>query len=122
MEGERQARRRRWRYYRTPVGAEPVRDFLGALEPADRDAVRAAMVLIRRHGRSSARHLRHDIYEVRARRAGRAWRVLFAAVGRDEHVLLALEGIEKKSQATPSRALELAEARLVEWRRRGRGA
>ncbi|MFN0088890.1 MAG: type II toxin-antitoxin system RelE/ParE family toxin [Acidimicrobiales bacterium] len=70
-------------------------------------------------GRSAARHLRGDVYEVRVRRSGRAWRLLFSAEGNRQHILLALSGFEKKTQKTPDRELELAEARLRDWRQRG---
>lgn len=114
------SRRSRWRYYRTPAGASPVREFLIALDAADRDRVRLAMLLVAQDGRSAARHLRGDVYEVRAARAGRAWRVLFAAEGRTGHVLLALSAFEKKTQQTPPGELASAENRLRDWRERGR--
>lgn len=112
--------RRRWRYYRTATGARPVHDYLAAMDSADRDRVRLAMLLVAHEGRSAARHLRGDVYEVRAARAGRAWRVLFAAEGRSGHVLLALSAFEKKTQQAPRTEIERAEARLRDWRDRGR--
>lgn len=112
--------RRRWRYYRTAAGARPVRDYLEAMDSADRDRVRLAMLLVAHDGRAAARHLRGDVYEVRAARAGRAWRLLFAAEGRSGQILLALSAFEKKSQQAPKAEIELAEARLRDWRERGR--
>ena len=104
--------KRRWRYYRTAAGASPVADFLGGLAVADRAPVAAAMASVRIGGLPVARHLRGDIYEVRAERAGRAWRVLFADEGARGQVLLAVNGFEKRSQKTPRQELELAERRL----------
>lgn len=112
--------RRRWRYYRTIGGSEPVREFLASLDVEDREAVRAAMVVVAQEGQWSARHLRGDIYEVRAARKGRAFRVLFSVEGRRRYVLLALSSFEKKSQKTPPAEIDLAETRLRGWRERGR--
>lgn len=98
----------------------PARDYLSTLDPADLARVRLAMLAVAREGRAAARHLRGDVHEVRAGRAGRAWRVLFAAEGRHNHVLLALSAFEKKTQQAPQSDVELAEARLRDWRDRGR--
>jgi phage-related protein len=70
-------------------------------------------------GLPAARHLRGDIYEVRADAATRSFRLLFSSEGRYSHVLLALSAFEKRTQKTPARELELAERRLVDWRKRG---
>ena len=69
-----------------------------------------------------ARHLRGDIWEVRIDAERKAFRVLFSSEGRSQQVLLALEAFTKKTQKTPARAIQLAERRLADWRRRGRGA
>lgn len=65
-----------------------------------------------------ARHLRGDLYEVRAEADRRSIRVLFAKETR--FVLLSLAAFAKKTQKTPTRELELAERRLEDWRKRGR--
>lgn len=97
-----------------------MREYLSNLDPADRARVRLAMLAVALEGRAAARHLQGDIYEARAGRGGRAWRVLFAAEGRSHHVLLALSAFEKKTQQTPRSELDLAQARLRDWRERGR--
>ena len=66
-----------------------------------------------------ARHLRGDIYEVRAEGGQQTFRVLFSAEGKSGQVLLALEGFSKKTRKTPPALIELAERRLADWRRRG---
>ena len=68
---------------------------------------------------ATARHLRGEIYEVRADGDRQAFRILFAAEGKTKSVLLALEGISKKSQKTPPETIRVAERRLADWRRRG---
>lgn len=73
------------------------------------------------NGRTVARHLRGDIYEVRADGERVAYRMLFAEEGTRGRVLLALSAFRKKSQKTPRAEIELAEHRLADWRRRGRG-
>jgi len=67
----------------------------------------------------AARHLRGDIYEVRADAATRSFRLLFSAEARCHQVLLALSVHEKRTQKIPRSELELAEKRLADWRSRG---
>ncbi len=69
-------------------------------------------------GLSAARHLRGDIYEVRAEGARQAFRVLFATEGGRGRILLSLEGFSKKTRKTPPEKLRLAERRLADWRAR----
>lgn len=108
----------RWRDYRTAAGRRPVKDFLDGLGFDDRAEVAAAMADVRAEGLRLARHLRGDIYEVRADGPRTSVRILFAQEGKKGRILLALEGFEKKTQKTPDRLIRLAEARLREWRAR----
>lgn len=96
-------RRRRWRFYSTAAGRRPVRAFLDELEEADAVAVAAAMREIATDGLVAARHVRGEIYEVRADGDRQAYRLLFAPVGRQGQILLALEAFSKKTQKTPPR-------------------
>jgi len=77
------------------------------------------MEIVRRRGLTAARHLRGDIYEVRADSDTRTFRVLFAAEGRFSQVLLALTAFQKTTRRTPATMIVLAERRLNEWRQRG---
>lgn len=113
-------RRRRWRDYRTPAGRRPVTEFIDELSDLDAAAVVAAMKEVAIDGMSAARHVRGEIYEVRALGDRTTYRILFAQEGKREQVLLALEGFAKKTQRTPARSLSLAERRLADWRRRAR--
>ncbi len=88
---------RRWRDYRTPSGARPVRDFIRQLTEDDAAKVLTAMNEVRWEGLTAARHLRGEIYEVRAQSADQSFRILFAPEGRHHQVLLALEGFSKKT-------------------------
>ena len=69
-------------------------------------------------GASAARHLRGEVYEVRADGDRQAYRLLFAPEGRHGQILLALEAFSKKTQKTPPAKIELAEKRLADWRKR----
>jgi phage-related protein len=110
---------RRWRDYETAAGRRPVKEFLATLNDADAAEVLAAMQEVKRDGLRAARHLRGDIWEVRANGECATYRILFAAEGRKGRVLLALEGFSKKDQKTPQHLIELAEKRLTDWRQRG---
>jgi phage-related protein len=112
--------KRQWRDYQTENGARPIKDFLLGLPDEDRAAILEEMEYVREHGTSVARHVRKDIYEVRAFYNTKAYRILFACEGRYHHVLLALEGFQKKTQQTPKVHLKRAEQRLADWRRRGK--
>jgi phage-related protein len=84
------------------------------------DVDAAAMRDVRDQGLAAARHLRGDIYEVRANGDRQTFRILFAPEGSRGQVLLSLEAFSKKTQRTPPEKIGLAERRLAEWRRRGR--
>ncbi|MGH9152701.1 MAG: type II toxin-antitoxin system RelE/ParE family toxin [Acidimicrobiales bacterium] len=71
-------------------------------------------------GLRSARHLKGDIYEVRADGERQAFRVLFANEGKSGRILLSLDGFSKKTQKTPPEKVRLAERRLADRRRRAR--
>lgn len=112
--------KRRWRDYRTAAGRRPIKDFIDGLTDVDAAAVVAAMRDVRDTGLAAARHLRGDIYEVRADGDRQTYRILFAPEARRSQVLLALDGFSKKTQKTPPEKIQLAERRLADWRRRGK--
>jgi phage-related protein len=99
-----------------------VREFLTAtrLPSGDRDEILAAMKDVQANGIPVARHLRGDIYEVRADGRQATYRVLFATEGRRGQILLALTSFSKKTQRTPSEEIRLAERRLSDWRSRAK--
>jgi phage-related protein len=79
----------------------------------------AGMKDVTERGLPAAKHLRGDIYELRADATTRTFRLLFSAEGRFSQVLLSLSAFAKKTQKTPLRELERAETRLRDWRDRG---
>lgn len=111
-------RRRQWRGYFTDSGGCPVNDFLAKLTDEEAVNVAAAMKEVRQLGLQAARHLRGEIYEVRAESASRSFRILFATEGRYQQVLLSLSAFVKKTQRTPPKEIALAERRLRDWRTR----
>ena len=112
--------KRRWRDYRTAAGRRPVKDFFDALSDSDAAAVVAAMREVQELGISASRHLRGEIYEVRAEGNRQTFRILFAVEGQRAQILLSLEGFSKKTRTTPPQKIRLAERRLADWRRRAR--
>ena len=112
--------RRRWRDYRTETGARPIRDFMEDLTDEESADLTEAMNEVIDQGLVAARHLRGDIFEIRAGGRTRNFRLLFAPEGRRQQVLLSLSMFTKKTQRTPRRELELAERRLWDWRARAR--
>ncbi len=74
---------------------------------------------VREKGLKVARHLRGDIYEVRANGIDESYRLLFAEQGMKGRILLSLVAYSKKTQATPEPELRLAARRLADWRARG---
>jgi phage-related protein len=112
--------RYRWRHYETATGRRPVLEFIRRQSDVDKAAILAAMQEVRRDGPQAARHLRGEVYEVRADGDRAIYRVLFAREGARGHILLALVAFNKKTQKTPPRQIELAARRLRDWRLRSR--
>jgi len=114
--------RRRWRFYRSTTGSTPVRDFLtnSAVPESDRDEILAAMKDVQVNGLTVSRHVRGDLYEVRATGARASYRVLFATEGARSQVLLAVSAFSKKTPKTPPFEIATAERRLADWRSRRR--
>lgn len=97
-----------------------MREFISKLAEGDRAEVAAAMKDVRNHGLVVARHLRGEIYEIRATGVDEEFRILFATEGKRSQVLLSLEGFSKKTRKTPPPKIALAERRLADWRSRAR--
>lgn len=110
-------RRFRWRDYRSGSGARPLKAFIDALGDEDAAVVLAAMKEVAESGLEAARHLRGDIYEIRADGDRRTFRLLFAQ--ETKFILLALSGFTKKTRKAPLSEIARAEARPKDWRSRG---
>jgi len=73
--------RRRWRFYATATGRKPAKEFIDRQDDADAAQIVGAMFDVRRNGLIAARHLRGDVYEVRADARHASYRLLFAEEG-----------------------------------------
>jgi phage-related protein len=97
------------RFYLTPVGGNPVREWLLELSRDDRRIVGKDIQKVEFGwpiGMPYCRSLGHGLWEVRSNLSGgRIARVIFAIVGGE---MILLHGFEKKSQKTPGHDIELA--------------
>lgn len=102
----------RVRFYRTPGGSEPVRQWLLDLSREDRLAIGTDIKTVEFGwpvGLPVCRSLGEGLWEVRSSLCGRIARVLFC-IGGDTMWLL--HGFIKKQQKTPPEDLELARKRM----------
>ena len=102
-------------FYRAAGGNEPVREWLKALEPADRKAVGQDLMRAQWRwpvGMPLCRPLGEGLFEIRTELpSSRIARVL---IGPDSNALVALHGFIKKTQKTPIADLALGRKRLKE--------
>ena len=103
-------------FYRTPSGTEVVRDWLRALDLADRHAVGLDLMRVQYRwpvGMPLCRSLGDGLWEVRsALPSNRIARVLFSV---QQGRIVALHGFVKKTRKTPNEDLELARRRKREF-------
>ena len=103
-------------FYRTPGGAEVVRDWLRGLDEDDRSRIGQDLMRVQFRwpvGMPLCRPLGGGLWEVRSGLASnRIARVFFCFT---EDRLVALHGIIKKTQKTPQADLELAHKRRREF-------
>lgn len=108
----------RWRFWENARGEKVVAAEIDALPDEDALSIHAQMIIVRQDGLSAARHLVEDIYEVEAHGIDRSYRLLFSSEGRKGRVLLAVLLIERQTQKTPKRHMDLARKRRDDWRSR----
>ena len=103
-------------FYRSASGDEPVREWLKALDKADRQAVGEDIAYVQYKwpiGKPRVDHLRGSVWEVRSKMGNRIARVLFAVEGAE---MILLHAFVKKTQQTNPSDIELAVKRLKEWK------
>ncbi len=97
------------RFYLTPTGRKPVREWLTALPREDRRTIGKDIQKVEFGwpiGMPYCRSLGHGLWEVRSDLlGGRIARVIFSIVGGE---MVLLHGFEKKTQKTPKHDVELA--------------
>lgn len=108
----------RWRFWENSRGDRVIADEINALAAEDVVSIHAQMLIVRQDGFAATRHLVEDIYEVEAHGIDHSYRLLFSSEGKKARILLAVLLIEKKSQRTPRRSIELAQKRRDDWRSR----
>jgi phage-related protein len=103
-------------FYRTALGAEPVREWLRSLPQAERKVIGLDLARLQWGwpvGRPLAAPLGDGLFELRSSLpTGRIARVLFAF---SDTRIVALHGFIKKSRRTPSSELASARSRKREW-------
>ncbi|MGH6877429.1 MAG: type II toxin-antitoxin system RelE/ParE family toxin [Rhizomicrobium sp.] len=104
-------------FYRADGGVEPARVWLKSFDKPDRARIGDDIRTLEFGwpvGMPVCRPLGQGLYEVRTRLKDRIARILFGIVGNE---MVLLHGFIKKSQATPRAELDLARARLKNYRR-----
>ncbi len=103
-------------FFCTESGREPVRLWLLELEKEDRKVIGEDMKLVQFRwplGMPLVRKISADLWEVRSHlSSGRVARVFFTVAGNE---MALLHGFIKKSQKTPLKDLETANARQALW-------
>ncbi len=103
-------------FYRSASGDEPVREWLKALDKADRQVIGEDIAYVQYKwpiGKPRVDHLRGSIWEVRSKIGNRIARVLFAV---EQSEMILLHAFVKKTQQTNPADIELATKRLKEWK------
>jgi len=79
----------------------PVDKYLDGLTDDAAARVLARMAKVRFEGTSAARHLTQDLWEARVDGQSLTHRILFTEEGCKSRILLAIDGLTKKSRKTP---------------------
>ncbi len=116
----------RVRFYRTPTGVRPVRDWLVSLRPEVRREIGADIGRVQWQwpvGKPLVDGFGGGLYEVRTSYDGEQYRVLFYLDGTvlvlvhgepPRGTMVLVHGIHKKTQKTPAAAIALARKRVKE--------
>ncbi|MBC8420734.1 MAG: type II toxin-antitoxin system RelE/ParE family toxin [Desulfobacterales bacterium] len=110
-------------FYRSASGKCPIEEFVEDLPVEDAKEVVAAIAALRELGNNARRpladYLEDGIYELRARRFKKQFRVLYTYAGRQ--TILLLTGFVKKTKSVPARVLNKAKALKKEYFERAKG-
>ncbi|MFH1674903.1 MAG: type II toxin-antitoxin system RelE/ParE family toxin [Pseudomonadota bacterium] len=114
-----------WRviFYRSASGRCPIEEFVEDLPVEDAKEVIASIAALRELGNKARRpladYLEDGIYELRARRLKKQFRVLYTFAGRQ--IILLLTGFVKKSKAVPAPKIKKAKALKNDYLKRAKG-
>lgn len=107
-------------FYSREDGTSPVREFLQSLDAKTQARFISALEELRTRnvqaGEPLIKHLEGKLWELRRASSGNIYRLLyFFFTGRK---IVFVHGFQKKTQKTPRREIELAQARMAEYLRR----
>jgi phage-related protein len=108
---------RRIDFFKTTTGDSPVEEFLDTLSDTQTKKIMWVMKLIRELNPVPSQYFTKlvntdDIWEVRVQISGNIFRLLGFIEG--DRLIILTNGFQKKTQKTPRREIELAEARKRE--------
>jgi phage-related protein len=110
-------------FYRNNSGKCPVEDFVEGLPSEDAKEVVATIAALRELGNKARRpladYLEDGIYELRARRFKKQFRVLYTFAGRQ--TILLLTGFAKKTKSVPAQRIKKAKTLRNEYFKRVKG-
>ncbi len=122
---ERDAERRGWAviYYKAASGDQPVKSFIEAQPGKVQAMIRKGFRLLRERNVSLGMpHVRkmagRDFWELRTRFSGDIYRTFYFAYAGRKFILL--HAFQKKSEKTPTKELEIAEARMEDYLQRAK--
>lgn len=108
-----------WRiiFYRNDAGHCPFEKFIDRLPEKDAHEVVASIAALRELGNKARRplvdYLENGVYELRARRIKKQFRVLYSFVGKNK--ILILTGFIKKSKALPAKEIKKAKTMRLKY-------
>ncbi len=114
-----------WRviFYRSASGKCAIEEFIEDLPVEDAKEIVASVAALREVGNRARRpladYLEDGIYELRARRLKKQFRVLYTFAGRQ--TILLLTGFIKKSKAVPASKIKKAKALKNDYLKRAKG-
>jgi phage-related protein len=108
---------RRIDFYKTVTGVSPVEDFIDTLSDTQTQKILWVMKLVRELNHVPSQYFTKlvntdDIWEVRVQTGGNIFRLLGFIEG--DCLIILTNGFQKKTQKTPRREIELAQARKRE--------
>jgi phage-related protein len=110
-------------FYRSASGKCPIEQFVEDLPVEDAKEVLASIAALREMGNTARRppadYLEDGIYELRARRLKKQFRILYTFAGRQ--TILLLTGFVKKNKAVPKERLKKAKAPRKDYLERVQG-
>ena len=112
------------KFYKTPAGQSPVEEFIDGLHAKQAQRVAWVLRLIEELREVPADYFKklantEDLWEVRVSAGPNAFRLLGFFDG--SHLVVLVHAFSKKTQKTPLHAIQLAQKRKRDYRRKGNG-